>query len=131
MWSDPIADMLTRIRNALRVHDRDVKIPSSKVKVGVAEVLKLEGYIEDYDVIEDGRQGILRVALKYGPLGETVISTIKRASRPGRRAYRGVSEMPRVLNGLGIAIVSTNKGVLSDRQCREQNVGGELLCTVS
>jgi len=131
MWSDPIADMLTRIRNALRVNDREVKIPSSKVKVGVAEVLKNEGYIEDYDVIEDGWQGIIRVALKYGPLGEAVISTLKRSSRPGRRAYRGVDELPNVLNGLGIAIVSTNKGVLSDRQCREQNVGGELLCTVS
>jgi small subunit ribosomal protein S8 len=131
MWSDPIADMLTRIRNALRVHDRDVKIPASKVKVGVAEVLKAEGYIEDYDVIEDGRQGILRVALKYGPLGEPIITTLKRASRPGRRVYRGMDALPSVLNGLGIAVVSTNKGVLSDRQCREQKVGGELLCTVS
>jgi small subunit ribosomal protein S8 len=131
MWSDPIADMLTRIRNALRVHDREVKIPASKVKVGVAEVLKVEGYIEDYDVIEDGRQGILRVALKYGPLGEPVITTLKRASRPGRRMYRGVDKLPSVLNGMGIAVVSTNKGVLSDRQCREQKVGGELLCTIS
>lgn len=131
MWSDPIADMLTRIRNALRVHDREVKIPASKVKIGVAEVLKTEGYIADYDVIEDGRQGILRVTLKYGPLGEAVILTLKRASRPGRRMYRGVDELPKVLNGLGIAIVSTNKGVLSDRQCREQKVGGEFLCTVS
>ena len=131
MWSDPIADMLTRIRNAVRVRDREVKIPASNLKVGIAEVLKREGYILDYDRIEDSRQGILRVHLKYGPQGEPIIRELKRISRPGRRDHRGVDGLPRVLNGLGIAIVSTSQGVLSDRQCREKKIGGELLCTVN
>ena len=130
MWSDPIADMLTRIRNAERVHSEDVKIPSSKLKVGIAKVLKDEGYINGYDVIEDSKQGVLRVDLKYGPRGETVLHKIQRASRPGCRVYRKAADLPRVLDGLGITIVSTSKGVLSDRHCREQNVGGEPLCTV-
>ncbi len=130
MWSDPIADMLTRIRNAARVRRPQVKIPASKVKVGIARVLKDEGYIGGFDVIADTRQGILRVDLKYGPRGEDLIHQIQRASRPGRRRYCGSDEIPRVLDGLGIAIVSTSRGVLSDRACREQNVGGELLCTV-
>jgi small subunit ribosomal protein S8 len=131
MWSDPIADMLTRIRNAVRVRNREVKVPASNVKVGIAEVLKQEGYIVGYDRIEDTRQGILRIQLKYGPLGDPVITVLKRASRPGRRLYRGTGKLPTVLNGLGIAIVSTSRGVLSDRQCREMKIGGELLCTVS
>jgi len=130
MWSDPIADMLTRIRNAARVHQREVKIPASKVKRGVARVLKEQGFIEGYDVVEDGKQGILRVDLRYGPRGEDVIHKIERASKPGRRRYAGANDVPRVLNGLGIAIVSTNRGVLSDSRCREHNVGGEVLCTV-
>lgn len=130
MWSDPIADMLTRIRNAARVRRPQVKIPSSKVKVGIARVLKDEGYICGFDVIADTHQGILRVDLKYGPRGEDLIHQIRRESRPGRRRYCGAEEIPRVLDGLGIAIVSTSRGVLSDRACREQNVGGELLCTV-
>ena len=131
MWSDPIADMLTRIRNAVLVHDRQVKIPASNVKVGIAEVLKQEGYILDYDRIEDGRQGVLRIHLKYSSKGERVLIELKRASKTGRRDYRGVKALPKVLDGLGIAIVSTSQGILSDRQCRERNVGGELLCTVS
>lgn len=131
MWSDPIADMLTRIRNAVLVRDREVKIPDSNLKAGIAEVLKQEGYIRDYDRIEDGRQGVLRVHLKYGPEGEPIIRELRRQSRPGRRDYRNVAALPKVLNGLGIAILSTSRGVLSDRQCREKNVGGELLCTVS
>lgn len=130
MWSDPVADMLTRIRNAVRVRSREVRIPASKLKAGIAEVLLQEGYIAGYDRIEDEKQGILRIQLKYGPLGEPVITDLKRISKVGSRVYRGVSELPRVLNGLGIAIVSTSSGVLSDRQCRERKVSGELLCTV-
>ena len=130
MWSDPIADMLTRIRNAARVRRKQVKIPSSKLKVGIARVLKDEGYITGFDVIEDTRQGILRIDLKYGVRGEDVIHRIQRASRASRRVYRKVKDLPRVLDGLGIVIVSTSSGVLSDRVCRERNVGGELLCTV-
>lgn len=130
MWSDPIADMLTRIRNAVRVVKPNVDIPASKVKVGIARVLKEEGYIEDFDVIEDTRQGKLRVTLKYGPRGEELIHVIQRASRPGRRLYMGKDELPSVLNGLGICIVSTSQGVFSDRVCRERKIGGELLCTL-
>ncbi len=130
MWSDPIADLLTRIRNAARIQRDEVLIPSSKLKIGVAKVLKEEGYIQDYDVIEDDRQNLLRISLKYGPQGEQVINKIDRVSKPGRRVYSGAEDLPQVLEGLGIAIVSTSHGVLSDRQCREKNVGGELLCTV-
>ena len=131
MWSDPIADMLTRIRNAVHMHLDEVKIPASKLKVGIADVLKQEGYILDYDRIEDSLQGILRIQLKYDPMGEPVIRSLHRVSRPGRRDYRGVEDLPKVLSGLGIAIVSTSSGVLSDRQCREKNIGGELLCMVN
>ncbi len=130
MWSDPIADMLTRIRNAARVRRKHVNVPSSKLKVSIAQVLKDEGYIEGYDVIEDGKQGILRVQLKYGPRGEDVIHNLTRVSRSGCRVYRKVDELPRVLDGLGIAIVSTSRGVMSDRACRNKNVSGELICTV-
>lgn len=130
MWSDTLADMLTRIRNAVRVHAKQVKLPSSKLKVGIARVLKDEGYINGYDVIEDTKQGILRIDLKYGLRDEQVLHALKRESRPGRRLYSGVDDLPRVLDGLGIAIVSTSRGVLSDRECRERNVGGELLCTI-
>jgi small subunit ribosomal protein S8 len=130
MWSDPIADMLTRIRNAARVRHKRVTIPSSKLKVGIAQVLKDEGYIEGFDVVDDAKQGLLRVDLKYGLRGEDVIRQIQRGSRVGRRVYKKVDDLPRVLDGLGIAIVSTSRGVLSDRKCRELNVGGELLCTV-
>lgn len=130
MWSDPVADMLTRVRNAVRVHHPKVNIPSSKLKVGIAKVLKEEGYINGYTVIEDTKQGILQVDLKYGPRGEDVIRAVKRISKPGRRVYQSVGDLPHVLDGLGIAVVSTNKGVLSDRVCREQKVGGEVLCTV-
>ena len=130
MWSDPISDMLTRIRNAVHVQRKEVKIPSSNVKVGIAKVLQDEGYINDFDVIEDAKQGILRINLKYGPRGEHVIPKVQRSSRPGRRLYSKAADLPRVLDGLGVAIVSTSKGVLSDRVCREKNVGGEILCTV-
>ena len=129
---DPIADMLTRIRNANRVGRRSVVIPKSKICSGIAQVLKDEGYIEEYDAIEDAtHQGQLRIRLKYSLTGEKVIHAIDRASKPGCRVYRGVDALPRVLNGMGISIVSTSKGVMSDRKARESNVGGELLCTVS
>ena len=130
MWSDPIADMLTRIRNAVRVRRKQVKIPSSKMKVGIARVLLEEGYISGFDVVADTKQGILRIDLKYGPRGEEIIHRLRRESKAGCRVYRKVSNLPRVLDGLGISIVSTPKGVLSDRGCREMNVSGELLCTV-
>ena len=130
MWSDPIADMLTRVRNATRAHHKEVKVPASNVKAGIAEVLKREGYIRDYERIDDGQQGVLRLELKYGRLGEQIITEIKRSSRPGRRDYRGVEDLPEVLNGLGIAIVSTSHGVLSGKECKEKNIGGEFLCTV-
>ena len=128
---DPIADMLTRIRNANRVGRRLVLIPKSKICTGIAQVLKDEGYVDDYDVIDDERQGQIRVKLKYTMTGDKVIHAIDRTSKPGCRVYRGVGELPKVLNGMGISIVSTSKGVMSDRRAREHNVGGELLCTVS
>jgi small subunit ribosomal protein S8 len=130
MLTDPIADMLTRIRNAVRNRARHVVVKRSKVCLGIAQVLKDEGYIDDFDSIDDGRQGLIRVALRYGPRGEQVIHRLARVSRPGRRVYSGVEDLPRPLAGLGIAIVSTSSGVVSDRSAREQRVGGELLCTV-
>jgi small subunit ribosomal protein S8 len=128
---DPISDMLTRIRNANRVGRRLVLIPKSKICTGIAQVLKDEGYIEEFDKVDDGQQGQIRVKLKYSITGEKVIHTIDRSSKPGCRVYRKVEELPNVLNGMGIAVVSTSKGVMSDRKARESNVGGELLCTVS
>jgi len=128
--SDPIADMLTRIRNALRNKSDIVNVRASGVCEGVLKVLKSEGYIEDYKRIDDAKQGLLRVYLRYGPNGEEVITEVKRVSRPGRRVYRGTDKLPRPLDGLGVAIVSTSRGVLSDRQCRSEKIGGEVLCTV-
>ncbi len=130
MWSDPIADMLTRIRNGMHVRRKQVQIPNSKMKVGIARVLRDEGYINGYDVVENTNQGLLRVDLKYGRRGEDVIHRIARVSKPGCRVYRGVDALPRVMDGMGIAVVSTPQGVLSDRECRERKVGGEILCTV-
>lgn len=130
MWSDPVADMLTRISNGLHAKKRQVKVPSSGLKIGLAKVLKLEGYIDDFDVIEDTKQGILRITLKYTANGEPIINAMRRESKPGRRVYKAVKDMPEVLSGLGVAILSTSKGVMSDRQCREAKVGGELICTV-
>jgi small subunit ribosomal protein S8 len=128
--SDPIADMLTRIRNAGRAGKKQVNLRASKVCEGICSVLKAEGYIEDYKRIEDDKQGLLRVYLRYGPRGEKVLGDIQRVSRPGRRVDKGATDIPRPLNGLGVSIVSTSRGVLSDRQAREANVGGEILCTV-
>jgi small subunit ribosomal protein S8 len=129
--SDPIADMLTRIRNGGRVGKPEVMIRNSKICTGVAEVLKQEGYITDHDVIEDNKQGMLRVTLKYSIEGSSIITEIKRVSKPGCRVYSTLEDLPQVLGGLGITIVSTSKGVLSDRKCRDEKVGGELICTVS
>jgi len=128
--SDTIADMLTRVRNAVRNRAPRVDCLNSRICVGVARVLKEEGYINDYAVIDDGHQGILRLELRYGQRGEVLIHSLRRESRPGRRVYSPVKKLPRPLGGLGIAIVSTPKGVLSDRQARQERVGGELLCTV-
>ena len=128
--NDPISDMLTRIRNATRNKSKTVSCLNSRVCRGIAEVLRDEGYITSFDVIEDGRQGQIRVKLKYGPRGEVLINTIERQSKPGRRVYTGVEALPRPIQGLGIAIVSTSRGVLSDRKCRQERVGGELLAVV-
>lgn len=129
--SDPIADMLTRIRNAVRINRKQVNIRASKICEGIAAVLKKEGYIKDFDRIDDGKQGVLRVALKYNQEGQAVIDEITRTSKPGRRIYCSVEKLPHVLAGYGIAIVSTSKGVMSDKSCRQANIGGEILCTVS
>lgn len=128
---DPIADMLTRIRNAIRVDQPEVKIKASRVCEGIAKVMVEQGYIHEYDRIETANQDILRIKLKYGILGEHVIRDIKRCSKPSCRVYCSVDDLPKVLGGLGIAIISTNKGVISDQQCRELNIGGELLCTIN
>ncbi len=129
--SDPIADMLTRVRNALRINKGEVSIRASKICEGIAAVLKNEGYIKDFDRIDDGKQGILRVFLKYNMEGQPIIREIKRVSKPGRRMYSPVEDLPNVLGGMGIAVVSTSKGIMSDRDCRKEKVGGEILCTVS
>ena len=128
--SDPIADMLTRIRNANRAGMTKVNVKRSKVCLGIARVLREEGYIVDFSEIDDTNQGEIRLELKYGPRGEKVLGDLQRNSRPGCRVFMGVGDLPRVLDGLGISIVSTSHGVLSDRQCRAQKVGGEVLCTV-
>jgi small subunit ribosomal protein S8 len=128
---DPIADMLTRIRNSLTARQEVLTVRASGVCEGVLRVLKEEGYIQDYKRIDDAKQGLLRIYLKYGPMGEDVITEIRRVSKPSRRVYRGAADLPRPMNGMGISIVSTSKGVLSDRQCRQQKVGGEVLAVVS
>lgn len=128
MMTDPIADMLTRIRNALRVYKAHTDVPLSKVKVRLAELLKRQGYVNDFKVLEVGVQGVLRVYLKYGPDGEQIIQRIDRVSRPGCRVYKQVKEIEPILNGLGTGVYSTSRGVLTDKECREQNVGGEFVC---
>jgi small subunit ribosomal protein S8 len=128
--SDPIADMLTRVRNAARIKSRQVNIKASKVCMAIAAVLKTEGYIEDFDRIEDGVQGILRITLKYDQTGTSAIEQIKRVSKPGRRVYEPVDDLPVVMNGMGIAVVSTSKGLMSDKSCRQAKIGGEIICTV-
>jgi small subunit ribosomal protein S8 len=127
---DPIADMLTRLRNALRNKSKTVMCRNSNVARGVASVLRDEGYIDGFDLVEDGSSGMLNIRMKYSNTGEPALHRLTRESKPGRRVYRGVDELPRPLQGLGIAIVSTPKGVLSDRKARVERVGGELLCTI-
>ncbi len=130
MMTDPIADMMTRIRNAVRVERSHVDMPLSRVKRGVAEVLKREGYIWDYEIVDAKPVKLLRIELKYGPNGERVIQSIRRVSKPGRRVYSKSRELRPVLNGLGISILSTSRGLISDREARQQNIGGEVLCEV-
>lgn len=128
--TDPISDLLTRIRNATNVrHDR-ADIPASKMKLEVAKILKQEGFIRTFKVLEEGPQGLIRIYLKYADDGEPAIHGLRRISSPGRRVYRGVEELPKVRNGLGVAVVSTNRGVLTDEQARSLRVGGEVLCEI-
>jgi small subunit ribosomal protein S8 len=129
-FTDPIADMLTRIRNGSSARHEKVVVPASRLKMRIAEVLKDEGYIQDFVRHEDGVQGSITILLKYTPDREPAISEIKRVSKPGLRRYVPTTEIPRILNGLGIAILSTSKGVMVDREARKQKVGGELICTV-
>ncbi len=130
MMTDPIADMLTRIRNAVRVERPFVDMPISKVKRGLADVLKREGYIWDWQEMEDSPISQLRIELKYGPNGERVLQKIRRVSKPGRRVYSRAKDLRPVLNGLGIWVISTSRGVISDREARQRNLGGEVLCEV-
>lgn len=130
VMTDPIADMLTRIRNANVVRHEKLELPASTVKKEIADILKREGYVRDYEFIEDNKQGVLRIFLKYGADEERVITGLKRISKPGLRVYAKATEVPRVLNGLGTAIISTSKGVLSDKEARSQAVGGEVLAYI-
>ncbi len=128
--TDPIADMLTRIRNANTVRHTSLELPASKVKKEVADILKREGFIRDYEFIEDSKQGILRIFLKYGANNEKVITGLKRISKPGLRVYAKSDELPRVLGGLGIAVISSSTGVITDKEARQQKVGGEVLAYI-
>jgi len=130
MMTDPISDMLTRIRNGLMARQERVDIPASKIKVSIARILKEEGYIRNYKVFKDNKQGILRVLLKYNSNNEPVIKGLKRESKPSRRHYVRQDKIPRILSGLGVSVLSTSKGVLTGREARQQNVGGELIFSV-
>jgi small subunit ribosomal protein S8 len=130
MMTDPIADMLTRIRNAGGARFDKVDIPASRMKISLAKIMKEEGYIKNYKVIKDNRQGILRVYLRYNEQQQPLIHGLKRVSKPGRRVYAGTDELPKVQGGLGVAVVSTSKGVVTDRQARKLGVGGEVLCEI-
>ena len=129
--TDPIADMLTRIRNAGSARHETVDVPNSKMKKAIAEILLEEGYIKSFQLIDDGTQGIIRVTLKYLPGKEKAIQGLRRVSKPGLRVYAGADELPQVLRGLGIAIISTSKGIMTDSQARTEGVGGEVLCFVA
>jgi len=128
--TDPIADMLTRVRNANMVKHETVDVPASNMKKEIARILLEEGFIRGYDVIEDGKQGIIRIQLKYGQEGDRVIQGLKQISKRGMRVYAAHDEIPKVLNGLGISVISTSKGILTDKQARNENVGGEVVCYV-
>jgi len=130
MKFDPIADMLTRIRNAITAKKEDVLIPTSKLKMSIANILLAEGYVKAVEEVGEGVNKNIKVTLKYGPNGEKVISGIKRISKPGLRIFSGAEDLPKVINGLGIAIISTNKGVMTDKQARSQSIGGEVLAYV-
>ena len=130
MVTDPIADMLTRIRNTILLKGEKVDIPASKMKVEIAKILKEEGLIRSYKIIRDKKQGILRITLKYAPNNTPLISGLQRVSKPGRRVYVGKGEIPKVMGGVGIAILTTPKGILSDKECRKEGVGGEVLCYI-
>ena len=128
--TDPVADMLTRIRNANSATHETVDVPASNLKKAIAQILLDEGYIKSFQVVEDGTQGVIRIALKYLPGKEKVITGLRRVSKPGLRVYAGADELPRVLKGLGIAIISTSKGVMTDKKARANHVGGEVLAFV-
>ncbi len=128
--TDPIADMLTRIRNALRVQHESVDVPASRLKLKIAEILKLEGYINNFQVITQGTKKKIRIFLKYDEKGRPVIEGLKRVSKPSRRVYAGYEDIPKVLNGYGINIISTSKGVITDREARRNRVGGEIICSI-
>jgi small subunit ribosomal protein S8 len=130
VMTDPIADMLTRIRNANNAKHPNVTLPSSNIKKAIADIMLEEGYIKDVQYIEDTKQGILEITLKYGENDSKVISGLKRISKPGLRIYASKDEVPKVLNGLGVAVISTSKGVMTDKNARKQNVGGEVLCYI-
>jgi small subunit ribosomal protein S8 len=130
MVTDPVADLLTRIRNGSMAEHEKVDVPASKLKVRVVEILKEEGFIKNFRLIEDQKQGVLRVYLKYGPAQERVITGLRRVSKPGRRLYVSADRIPSVLGGMGVAILSTPRGVLTDRESRKAKVGGEVLCYV-
>ena len=130
VMTDPIADYLTRIRNANMAKHDSVEIPASNIKKSISEILKREGFIRDYEVADDNKQGVIKVFLKYGPNGERVISGLKRISKPGLRNYVGAEDLPKVLNGLGIAIASTSAGVITDKEARQKNVGGEVIAYI-
>jgi small subunit ribosomal protein S8 len=130
MMTDPIADMLTRMRNALMRRSSNCVFPGSRLKVAILDAMKREGFIDSYEVASDGPRSVIRVQFRYGPDGEGIISSLARYSKPGCRRYRGVDDLPKIRGGLGIAVVSTNQGVFSDRECRERRLGGEVLCTI-
>lgn len=130
LLTDPIADMLTRIRNANKAGHEKLDVPASILKTEIASLLKREKYIKNYKFIEDRKQGVLRIYLRYGPNNERIITNLKRISKPGLRRYKGSEDISRVFSGLGMSIVSTSKGILTDRECRKMNVGGEILCEV-
>ncbi len=130
MMTDPIADMLTRVRNAHMAGKSKVELPSSKTKEAIAAILKKEGYIRDFELVSDKKQGVLKLYLKYAQNAQGAISGLKRISKPGLRVYVGKEELPRVLNGLGIAIISTSRGVMTDKEAREVGLGGEVICYV-
>jgi small subunit ribosomal protein S8 len=130
MLTDPIADMLTRIRNSVLIKAEKVDIPASRLKVEIAKIMKEEGFIKSYKIIKDKKQGVLRVTLKYAPDNKPIVEGLKRISKPGRRVYVGKGEVPSVMSGMGIAVVTTPKGILTDKACRREGVGGEVLCYI-